>query len=56
MALSRRLLDANEQTHVEINCQAKERLDALSMLIGHGINRVEYHAKGLLVAVGLAKR
>ena len=51
MALLRCSLYSHEQANVEVDSQGNKRLNTLSMLVRHGIYRVEYHAKSLLVAV-----
>lgn len=49
------LLHPDEQTHVKVNSQTDERLDLLSVLVGHRVNRKEYHSESLLVAVSFSQ-
>ena len=44
-------LDPHEQTHVEVDSEGDERLNTLAVLVGHCVYRVQYHAKGLFMAV-----
>lgn len=56
MALSWGSLNPDEQTHIEIYCQAEQRFNSLAVLVRHRVNRVEHHSESLLVAVRLAQR